>query len=197
MTPAQQQAPEVQAQRRGFAERARTFDVEQVVYVDESGLAPGLRAGYGYALRGTRCRESAPLRARGRMNLIGAMASAWAVVQGYPVTVKACVFEHFVREHLVPRLEAGMVVIWDNASIHSASACRLVEQTGARVVRQPRYSPEFNGIERGWSKLKRWVRRQRVDTVEALVEAAREGAYRWQASDRWAWIQAALNTPPQ
>lgn len=193
----QQHTPEVQAERIAFAERARSLALEQVVYVDEAGLAPGLRAGYGYAQRGTRCQESAPLRARGRVNLIGALAASWAVVVSYPVAVKACVFEHFVREHLVPRLDAGMVVIWDNASIHSALACRLVEQAGATVVRQPRYSPAFNGIERGWSKLKRWVRRRRVDTSEALVEAAEEGAHRWAASDRRAWIRAALTTPPQ
>jgi len=156
-----------------LARRARSFALERAVYVDESGLAPGLGAGYGYALRGQRCTESTPLRvclARGLVNLIGVLSASRVEAMSYPVRVKASVFERFVGEHLVSRLEVGLIVVWDNASIHSAAACEPVEQTGgASAALQPGPSAgvgwtlESSGGGRGWSVgyvSAEWARRQ-------------------------------------
>lgn len=165
------------------------LDGHRLVFVDESGCAPGQRLGYGYAPRGERCMEAAPLRPKGRVNLLGWMGASSGeavIVEG---KVNGALFEHFVETYLVPWLEMGDIVLWDNARIHTPRAVELVEAAGACVLPLPRYSPEFNAIEHLWSKLKHYVRKLRADTPVALREALKSAMEMISASDAVGWIQ--------
>ena len=42
----------------------------------------------------------------------------------YARNVKGWIFRGFVKEHLVPHLESGDVVVWDNARIHGVEGIR-------------------------------------------------------------------------
>jgi transposase len=165
------------------------LDGHRLVFVDESGCAPGQRLAYGYAPRGERCVEAAPLRPPGRVNLLGWMAASCGESVMVAGKVTADVFERFVEEYLVPSLEPEDIVIWDNARIHTPRAVELVEAAGAHVLPLPRYSPEFNAIEHLWSKLKHYVRKLRADTPVALREALKSAMETISASDAVAWIQ--------
>lgn len=165
------------------------LDGDRLVFVDESGCAPGQRLGYGYAPRGERCVEAAPLRPPGRVNLLGWMAASCGESVLVEAKVTGDVFERFVEEYLVPSLEPGDIVIWDNARIHTPRSVELVEAAGAHVLPLPRYSPEFNAIEHLWSKLKHYVRKLRADTSEALREALKSAMQMITASDAAGWIQ--------
>lgn len=187
--PSQQQREDVAIERRAYADEMKAFDAARLVFVDESGVVQGMRLGYGYAPRGTRCVENAPFRVGKRQSLIGWMAADGGEIVRLEGSVTAAVFERFVRQDLVPSLEPGDIVIWDNARIHSAEAVRLVEQAGARVVPLPRYSPEYNAIEMMWSKLKHYVRKLRADTAEALRRALEEAVAFLRADDARAWIE--------
>ena len=189
MRPAQQSRPDVQAERSAFAERMKSFDAARLVFVDESGVVRGMRLAYGYALRGERCIENAPFRVGKRTSLLGWMAATGGEIVHFEGSVTAEVFEHFVRCHLVPSLERGDIVVWDNARIHSETAVALVEEAGAHVVPLPRYSPEYNAIEHLWSKLKHYVRKLRADTAEALRAALEAAAAYLSAADSRAWIE--------
>ena len=189
MRPSQQQRPDVLAERAAFALLIKALDARRLVFVDESGVTRGMRLAYGYARRGERCYENAPFRVGKRRSLIGWMAATGGEIVHFEGTVTASVFEYFVREHLVPCLEAGDLVIWDNARIHSDEAVRLVESAGASVVALPRYSPEYNAIEHLWSKLKHYVRKMKADTVEALKQALVAAAAYLRAADGRAWIE--------
>lgn len=69
-------------------------------------------------------------------------------------------FKTFIQDHLAPMLRPGDVVIMDTLSTHkNPDAVAAIEATGAEVVFQPRYSPEFNAIEMCWSWLKHDLRR--------------------------------------
>lgn len=103
--------------------------------------------------------------------------------------VDAGVFTRFVEHYLVSALRPGDVVVWDNARIHSGAAVAMVEKTGARVLSQPRYSPEVNVIEYVWSKAKEVVKRWRADTQEALEEALRAGLSWITSADVWGWLR--------
>jgi transposase len=85
------------------------------------------------------------------------------------------VFLAYVREELVPTLDAGRVVILDNLAAHRAPEVReAVEATGARLLYLPPYSPDFNPIELAFSKLKAGLRRAGARTREALEAAIGE-----------------------
>ena len=53
-------------------------------------------------------------------------------------------------------LNEDSVVILDNASFHKSAATReLVEQTGAKLLFLPPYSPDLNPIEHDFGALKK------------------------------------------
>lgn len=78
-------------------------------------------------------------------------------------------FEAYVAQVLVPTLKPGDVVILDNLSSHKRPAAReMIEAAGARMVFLPPYSPDFNPIEKAFSKLKALLRKAAERTVSGL-----------------------------
>lgn len=56
------------------------------------------------------------------------------------------------------------------------------------MVPLPCYSPDYNAIELMWSKLKRYVRKLRADTAEALQRALEAAVTFLRADNARAWI---------
>jgi transposase len=82
------------------------------------------------------------------------------------------VFRAYVRHVLCPTLRKGDVVIMDNLSPHkSEPTLCLIAQAGAEVLFLPAYSPEFNPIEKMWSKIKACLRSAQARTQPALIKA--------------------------
>ena len=78
-------------------------------------------------------------------------------------------FETYVEKVLVPELRPGDVVIMDNLSSHKGPAVReMIEAAGARLLYLPPYSPDFNPIEKAFSKLKALLRKAAERTVDGL-----------------------------
>jgi transposase len=82
------------------------------------------------------------------------------------------VFRAYVRHVLCPTLRKGDVVIMDNLAPHKSelTLC-LIAQAGAEVLFLPAYSPEFNPIEKMWSKIKACLRSAQARTQPALIKA--------------------------
>ena len=179
----------MQAERAAFVGVQASLDAERVLFVDESGIERGMRCRYGYAPKRERCREHAPFRVGARTSVLGWVGLRGGHFAPLTGTVDGGVFARFVEHGLVPHLRPGDVVIWDNARIHGAEAVRLVETTGARVVAQPRYSPDKNAIEPAWSKVKERVRRLRADTAEALDAALHAAVATLTAEDVRGWMR--------
>jgi len=65
------------------------------------------------------------------------------------------IFEAYVRRVLAPTLRRGDLVVLDNLSSHKRPRiARLVRARGAKLLFLPPYSPDFNPIEKMWSKVK-------------------------------------------
>lgn len=78
-------------------------------------------------------------------------------------------FEAYVAQVLVPTLKPGDVVILDNLYSHKRPAAReMIEAAGARMLFLPPYSPDFNPIEKAFSKLKALLRKAAERTVSGL-----------------------------
>lgn len=81
-------------------------------------------------------------------------------------------FEAYVEQCLVPELKTGDVVVMDNLAAHRRPAiAAMVASVGALVVYLPPYSPDFNPIEHGWSKLKSILRKAGARTLRRLMRA--------------------------
>jgi transposase len=84
-------------------------------------------------------------------------------------------FVAFVEQFLVPRLRCGQIVVMDNLQAHkSPRVDRLIESAGARVLRLPPYSPDFNPIEMAISKMKSVLRKLGCRTIEELEKGLGE-----------------------
>ena len=167
-----------------------TVDGARVICVDESGIVAGGRRPYGYATRGERCEEYAPYRKGRRTSLIGYIGMGRGKVVAREGSVNADVFESFVREHLVPDLLPGDLVVWDNHAIHKRPVLReMIEACGAELVPQPRYSPDMNTAEPMWGKIKHIVKRLRADTKSALHAALAAGVDLLTLEDSEGWLR--------
>jgi transposase len=82
------------------------------------------------------------------------------------------VFLAYVAQVLAPTLKRGDIVIMDNLPAHKAANVReAIEQTGAKLMFLPPYSPDFNPIENAFSKLKALLRARAERTIDALWDA--------------------------
>jgi transposase len=85
-------------------------------------------------------------------------------------------FVVFVREVLAPHLVPGQVLVLDNLPAHrSPRVDEAVASVGARVMRLPPYSPDYNPIEMAFSKVKALLRKLGRRGVDALFDAIADG----------------------
>ncbi len=99
-------------------------------------------------------------------------------------------FEAFIREYLLPVLNPGDVVVWDNLPVHKMETIKaLVKSCGARIVLLPPYSPELNPIELLWSKLKQLVRGFAPKTKRAFNRALKHCLEKITVKDIRGWFK--------
>ena len=93
--------------------------------------------------------------------------------------VNGDVFAAYLDQVPTPALVPGDVVVRDNLPAHRvAGLAELVGACGARLLYLPPYPPDFNPIERAFSKLKTGLRTAQARTREAL-EAVIQDAAHW------------------
>ena len=149
---------------------------------------------YARAHRSKRAVGHAPASWGKNTTLTGAMTQdGWLVLSrrlGSGTTTAS--FLAFVRDELCPVLTAGQTVVLDNLSAHKSAEVRAaIESVGCGVLFVPPYSPEYNAIEKAWSKLKACLRRLAARTQEGLEMAITEAAATITASDAANWIRGA------
>lgn len=77
-------------------------------------------------------------------------------LNGYTDTIA---FITWIERCLLPELEERHVLIIDNASFHKSLRVReLIESKGAKLIYQPKYSPDLNKSEPQWANLKKGIR---------------------------------------
>lgn len=90
----------------------------------------------------------------------------------FDAAVDSEMFLAFVEQMLVPKLRRGQVVVLDNLPAHKSPRIdQLIESAGARVLRLPPYSPDFNPIEMAIGKIKALLRKPARRTVSDVIEA--------------------------
>ncbi len=108
------------------------------------------------------------------------------------------VFREYVRSILVPWLNPGDIVVMDNLRTHyDAEALRLIEACGATVKFLPPYSPDFNPIEKMWSKIKNLLRGFAARTQTELSEAITLAFSAVTPEDAHGWFSSCYITVSQ
>ncbi|KEY04330.1 transposase [Brucella suis bv. 4 str. 40] len=125
---------------------------------------------HGRCLKGERLRMGFPHGHRKTTTLVAGLRNTGMVA---PLVIDGPIngewFEAYVGQVLAPTLKPGDIVILDNLSSHKRLAAReIIEAVGARLMFLPPYSPDFNPIEKAFSKLKALLRKAAERTVSDL-----------------------------
>lgn len=177
-------------QRVKFRERAAHWMVSKLKFLDETGSQLNMTRLYGRAIPGERVVEAIPSDYGSNYTLIAALSleglqAPW-VLEG---ALNGEIFKLYVGEVLAPTLKPGDILVMDNLSTHKvAGIAELVEARGARLEYLSPYSPDYNPIERCWSKIKTYLRRAKARTYAALVRAIKKALATIQESDMRAWF---------
>ena len=166
--------------RAAFLEALQTEDVTCFKFVDETSTNLTYCRRYARAEGGHRAHQATPLHGGPNATLVAALTPS-GLQAAMPVSgaVNGEGFAAYLDQVLGPTLGPGDVVMLDNLPAHKvAGLAERVEARGARLLYLPPYSPDFNPIERAFSKLKTGLRTAQVRTREAL-EAVIQDASNW------------------
>ena len=107
------------------------------------------------------------------------------------------VFREYVRQVLGPTLRPDDIVIIDNLSAHKDKASlTLIEDRGATLRFLPPDSPDFNPVEKMWSKIKQFLRSAKARTREELDLAVADALKTITAQDaRGYYFSCGYTTP--
>ena len=189
---AEQDRPEVKAQRNTWRQKAAGLDVHRLVFLDESGAKTNMTRLYGRSFDGQRVVDATPHDHWCTTTMLAAMridgSTAPMVIEG---PTDAEVFEAYVGQVLIRTLRPGDIVVMDNLAPHKKpGVISAIEAAGAEVWFLPPYSPDFNPIEKMWSKIKASLRKAKARTWEALLAAIKAALQEVSDSDARNWFQS-------
>lgn len=135
-------------------------DARRLVFIDESAAKTNMTRLRGRGRRGQRVLDHAPHGHWSTTTMIGSIRlngeTSCMAIDG---ATTGEVFRAYVREVLCPTLHPGDIVIADNLSAHKDRESEaLINARGASLEFLPPYSPDFNPIEKMWSKVKTHLR---------------------------------------
>lgn len=146
------------------------MDPEKLVFIDETWTSTSMTRRCGRAPKGQRCIGSAPHGHWKTTTFVAALRRnrlTAPMVSDGPMDGE--MFLAYVRQFLCPTLQPGDIVVLDNLSSHKVSGVQqVIQATGATLLYLPPYSPDFNPIEKFFSKLKALLRKAAKRTIDAL-----------------------------
>jgi transposase len=169
----QRDTDRVKALREQFTLYLSHEQIQQLRFLDESGVNMGMTRGYGRALPHQRVVEGTTGYSGAHYTLVASVGltgiQAPFMFEG---AMNRDLFDAYVDQILIPTLKRGDILILDNLSAHKLPDFddRLAPY-GVKVIFLPPYSPDLNPIEKCWSKIKTALRKAKARTFDALVQA--------------------------
>lgn len=156
--------------RQDWFDNQLDFDPEKLVFIDETWASTNMARKNGRAPRGERLRASVPHGHWKTTTFVAGLRlcglTAPMVLDG---PINGVWFQAYIEQVLVPTLSPGDIVVMDNLGSHKGVGVRsAIEAAGATLLYLPPYSPDFNPIEKAFSKLKALLRKAAERNVEAL-----------------------------
>ena len=187
----EQDHPKIQRKRRQFRKDVAGLDPQRLIFVDETGAHTAMTRTHGRAPVGQRVDGAIPGHWETVTLICGLRLSGVAAPAIFQHATDSTTFESYVEQVLVPELEPGDVVIWDNLKPHKAAAVvAAVEGAGARVIPLPPSSPDLTPIEEMFSKVKGALRSAAARTTRAVTAAIGTALQDVSLEDIAGWFQS-------
>ncbi|WP_437191016.1 IS630 family transposase [Planctomicrobium sp. SH527] len=166
----EQQRPDVKEKRRWWGILVRPKPQQRLIFLDETGANTKMARLYGWGNKSERVRSQVPHGHWKTITFIAALrctgVTAPMVLDG-PMNRES--FLAYIQQCLVPTLNRKEIVVLDNLPCHKQpEVIQAIEAVGASVFYLPPYSPDFNPIEKAFSKLKALLRKFAERTIENL-----------------------------
>lgn len=163
----------MQQARVSFWQTIAQVKLDDLVFIDETGVNLAMARLYARAFQGQRAYSTRPQHRGKNQTMIGAIAAKGIIAAlTFEGGTDGLAFRTFVQQVLVPNLWKGACVVMDNFSSHKVEGiAEAITNVGASLVYLPPYSPDFNPIEQCWSKVKSILRTLAPRTQAALDEA--------------------------
>lgn len=149
------------------------MDFTKLLFLDETGAKTNMTRTYGWGPTFERVVDAVPhghWQTTTLVQVIDYQGTRAAMTTNGPVN--ALIFDEFVDWILLPALRLGDILVMDNLSSHkNASTLAKIESKGVEVRFLPPYSPDFNPIEKIFSKVKASLRSFAARTKRTLDNA--------------------------
>ena len=170
---------------------------EHLVFLDECGVNTDMTRLYGRALEGARCIDDTPLNTPVTTTILSSVRLDGSTV---PVTYKGGttgeIFLNYLRDSLIPTLHPGDIVVMDNLRSHHVEGVRkIIEDAGLQLCYLPPYSPDFNPIEKLWSKVKAFLRKQKIRNAASLPASVTSAFSTVSSADIVGWFRSCSICP--
>ena len=159
----------------------------------KSGVNINLTRLYAHAPKNKRAVDSAPLNKPVTTTVLSSSIRldgtiVYTTYQGGTTSKR---FYDYIKDNLIPSLKENDVVIMDNmSSHHSKIATELLDDKNIAYKYLPPYSPDLNPIEKIWSKMKVYLKNQKVRLADKLSYAVRSALETVCVSDCNDWFRS-------
>lgn len=166
----EQDRPDIVKRQEAWFDSQLDLDPEKLVFIDETWATTNMARRNGRAPKCERRRAGVPHGQWKTTTFVAGLRlsglTAPMVLDG---PINGVWFQTYVDQVLVPTLAPGDIVVMDNLGSHTgAGVSKVIEAAGATLFYLPPYSPDFNPIEKAFSKLKALLRKAAERSVDAL-----------------------------
>ena len=100
-------------------------------------------------------------------------------------------FVEYLKTKLLPPLSEADIIVMDNMRSHHAKAVKqLLDSSKVTYLYLPPYSPDLNPIEKMWSKLKAFLRKEKIRMASELPSAISKGFLTIRPTDCIGWFHS-------
>ena len=195
----EQEREDVRQLRKQWLEELPGIDPARLVFIDESGAKTNMTRLRGRAMKGARLFSRTPHGHWCTTTMISSVrldgTTAAMEIAG---ATDSAVFREYVRQVLAPTLSPEDIVVMDNLRAHyDAESIALIEARGASAKFLPPYSPDYNPIEKMWSKIKTLLRGMAARTQQELSDAITKAFDEVTSEDIQGWFFSCYITASQ
>ena len=100
-------------------------------------------------------------------------------------------FAEYLKTKLLSTLSEADIIVMDNVRSHHVKAVKqLLDSSKVTYLYLPPYSPDLNPIEKMWSKLKAFLRKEKIRMASELPSAISKGFLTIRPTDCIGWFHS-------
>ena len=190
--PQSRSVPDAREKRRNWKKHMSEKDINHLVFLDESGVNINMTRHYARAWKNRRAVDKTPLNTPCNTTVLSSIRlngdCAYTVYQGGTTAER---FAEYLKTKLLPTLSEANIIVMDNMRSHHAKAVKqLLDSSKVTYLYLPPYSPDLNPIEKMWSKLKAFLRKEKIRMASELPSAISKGFLTIRPTDCIGWFHS-------